>query len=114
MTYENPTHGIQIKYFSDWKIEEPEDSELIKVMFQSPLERGSQAGAGMFIGVLNLPGEVPLDQYTDRAIDILKESFAEFELIDSSLILVADNLAQKILFTGKSYNIESMGRWLLR
>ena len=109
LTYENPTHGIQIKYFSNWKIEEPEDSQFIRVLFRSPLESGSQASAGMFIGVLNLPAEIPLDQYTDKAIDILKATFVDFELIDSSLILISDILAQKILFTGKSYNIESMG-----
>jgi len=106
LTYENSTHGIAIKYPSNWvKKESQNRSSDDIVTFISP--SGSE--------VVNIRGgqqalNVSLAQWSGVAIDLLKKSFTNLTLDVSNSTTLAGLPAREIVFSGtipsSSYEIK--------
>ena len=92
LTYTNSTYGIKIQYPSDWKIEHPRNPTIV-VRFHSPTV------SVLGIEIENLPPNTKLVEKEAAVINLLSKAFAGFKLIGSIPAVLADNAAERIVYT---------------
>jgi len=116
LTYENPTHGIRIKYPKDWTMQEGFMGTV--VVFLSPKADASDVfQENLNVGVEDLSGvSITLDEYTELTIDQMGQFITDFTVIESGKTTLAGNPAYKIVYTGSQaqYSIKWMQIWAIK
>lgn len=96
LTYENSTLGVKIQYPSDWKRAESNSN----ITFTSPLASNSDRyREKLELKVNSLLQNVTLDEYSSAVIKKLKESSANFRILEVATTTLAGNPAKKMVFT---------------
>jgi hypothetical protein len=107
LTYENTTYGIRIQYPAVWQKGESNQTTADNVIntivaFRAPKDRISDTIAeNVVIGVENLPPEenISLTAYSTLQIADLTQFSTDFDLEQSTPIVLAGSPAQKIVFS---------------
>ncbi len=102
LTYENPTHGIQIQYPSDWeRYDGAEQGDIVQ--FLSPFEDDADnysENFGIFFD--SLPSGMTLEEYASAVIDTYTKVLDSFEPIGKSTsVTLAGHPAFELVFTSK-------------
>jgi serine/threonine-protein kinase len=106
VTYTNDAEGFTIRYPADW--EKSEDVEGTVVLFKSPSEGLSDAvreSVGVTTEALPSPS-IDIQEYSDAAIDQVKQAIPEFDLISTESTTVAGHPGHRIVYTGKQGSVE--------
>jgi hypothetical protein len=123
LTYENTTYGIRIQYPVIWQVGEPnqtsQDNVKTIVAFRSPKDRISDTIAeSVIIGVENLPPEenISLDAYSTLQIAGLTQFSTDFDLEQSTPIVLAGSPGHKIVYseTVQQHPIKTMQVWTIK
>jgi eukaryotic-like serine/threonine-protein kinase len=124
LTYENTTYEIRIQYPAVWQKGESNQTSQDDVIntivaFRAPKDRISDTIAeNIIIGVENLPPEenISLAAYSTLQIADLTQFSTDFDLEQSTPIVLADSPAQKIVFseTVQQIPIKTMQVWTIK
>jgi hypothetical protein len=124
LTYENTTYGIRIQYPAVWQKGESNQTSQDNVIntivaFRAPKDRISDTIAeNVIIGVENLPPEenISLAAYSTLQIADLTQFSTDFDLEQSTPIVLAGSPAQKIVFseTVQQIPIKTMQVWTIK
>ena len=105
--YENSQYGIELSYPADWISQEPEPNDAgIIVGFLAPGEDIDDPAVYLLVQNEELPAgqDVTLEQYSQAALRILKESLPDLEVLKESDITIGELPGHAIV-----YNLESEG-----
>ena len=113
LTYENPTHGIRIKYPADWKkVEEGLPSSMV-VAFVLPRESDSDKYLQRLVIAINkLRVNMSVDEYSEAYINESGELYTDFKILESSASTLAGNPAHKIVFTWKEQDSDVVKKYM--
>jgi hypothetical protein len=124
LTYENTTYGIRIQHPAGWQVGESNQTSQDNVVnnivaFRSPKDRISDTIAeNVIIGVENLRPEenISLDAYSTLQIAEFTQFSTNFDLEQSTPIILAGNPAHKIVFseTVQQQPIKRMQVWTIK
>ncbi len=111
LTYENARVGVKVDYPRNWTIEEDIAPGLATVAFLSPREGISDTFLeNVSITVETLPQPVTLGEYTETAINTLRQDITNFTIIESVSTTLGDNPAYELISTGE---VEGVGmKWM--
>ena len=112
LIYKNYTSGIELEYPSDWEIQNIEESQEdifvdTQIGFTSPRENtldifretfSISIGSLPIVGFDNIPFDI-LQQYSSFKITELNTSATNFNLLESTETILANNPAHKIVYT---------------
>lgn len=111
LTYENSDYGVKIKYPANWQQTETED---FIVAFLSPKTDASgtiQENLGLTMN--DLAGQyLTLQDYNEIAIEQLRQTFPDINIIESGSIVLSNNPAHKVVFTAS--NLKFMQVWTIK
>jgi hypothetical protein len=105
-TYKNSTLGIEIQYPNDWdKVRDDLSGVLFSRLGDS---KGIfSGGVSIFINPPKIPNNSSLAQTTKSIIEFHKRSELDFHLIENRTVMIADKLAQMLVYTQSVPNIGS-------
>ena len=93
LAYDNPNLGFTLEYPADWTKEE-------SLSFTSPmLSSSDEAPESISVTTEVLFSNITLEEYSDSAISILEDQFANFTLIESSNSTLSGYPAHQIVYT---------------
>jgi len=98
LTYTNDTYGLKIQYPSNWLKEESHNQTSNDIVKFSAPAKAAPASLNI-IGGKPAPQSIPLQTYISASINLLSQSFKNFNLIDSNATTLGDSPAQKIVYT---------------
>ncbi len=117
--YRNTTHGIEIKYPSDWIMLEQGKSPFVMspdvITLLSPNNNSSNTIPSTFrVSVQNV--NVTLDDFTNNTIGMLVENTPGAKIIESNKTTLAGNPAHKVLgmFKQEGKDINVIDEWAIK
>ena len=99
LTYKNSTYGIKIQHPSNWEKVEVDLPINMIVTFNPKTEDDSDTVIDILI--TPIPSDMALDNFTDDYIDLLRDIYIDFTIIESSQSFLAGNSAHKIVYTAR-------------
>ena len=118
-SYRNTTHGIEIKYPSDWIMLEQGKSPFVMspdvITLLSPNNNSSNTIPATFrVSVQNV--NETLDDFTNKTIDMLVENTPGAKIIESNKTTLAGNPAHKVLgmFKQEGKDINVIDEWAIK
>jgi len=109
LQYENPTHGIKIEYPSSWtksELSEPTTT----IMFTAPIDDLQDVYQETFaIVILDSPVKADPSQYADSVMEGYRQQFSNFNLVESSEIILSGNPAVKKIYTATNAGFDLKG-----
>jgi len=115
LTYENSTYGITINYSSDW--EKNENIPLNVITFVYYPEKNALSSVALSIMVYDLSTQfITLEEYTQFSLDQLKQDIPNYNQVEATATVLAENPAEKVVYTGEmsQNNLKFMQIWTIK
>jgi hypothetical protein len=98
LTYNNPNLGVNIRYPSDWEVQE-ESNDKLRFIKQEGFVTAD-------LNVENLDEvETTLSEYASTRVNELQAQRPEFQLISSEPITISNKPGQKVVYTFESEDV---------
>ena len=109
LQYENLTHGMKIEYPSFWtksELEEPTTT----IIFTAPIDNLQDVYQETFgIVIVDSPVKADPSQYAETVMEGYRQQFSNFNLVESSEIILSGNPAVKKIYTGTNTGFDLKG-----
>ncbi|MEO1671525.1 MAG: protein kinase [Cyanobacteria bacterium J06631_2] len=100
-SYENYSQGFRVDYPSGWSKQNRDDFFATGVVFFSPLANDSdQFKERVSVLVENLPGDLPLAEYTQQSLDEIKQ-LSDPNIGEAKTITLGDDEGRQIAYQGE-------------